>query len=633
MKISLWLILIFSFFYINPYAQNQLYMPRNIIKAYETGTRSSDGNPGDNYWQNSAAYNIEASFDPHTALLTGSEIISYQNNSPDTLDEIIIRLYANVFRKGNLRDFTLSPESITDGIIIKKFVADTTSYDPDNREEIMIYSTNMIVKLKNPVSPGAKIRMQTEWEIKFPESSFPRGGRYDSTSYFIPYWYPQVAVYDDIDGWDRNEYSGITETYNEFADYDVKITVPPKFVVWATGELVNAKNILTPKFYERLTNAQRNNSFVRIIDKIDYDSGNVFNNPDEEITWHFKASNVPDFAFGASDHYIWDGVSTIADSTTGRLVFISAAYKPESADFYDVTFLAKRSIDFFSSEMPGVPYPYPAMTVFNGSGGMEFPMIVNNGSTDNIASTVGVTSHEIAHTYFPFYMGINERKYAWMDEGWAVFLPFTIQERLAPGNDPKTRSIALYERFAGMEQELPLIITSNNLKGFTYRTASYGRSAAAYLILQNILGEDLFSKCLKEFISRWNGKHPIPYDFFFTFNEISGQNLNWFWNSWFFDFGYPDLAIKEVKEDGENIVISVVKKGRLPVPVSINISGEDNYSEIINRNAAVWKDDNDEIDIEFKVPEGVVITTIELGNKHLPDSDRTNNIFRFNVKK
>jgi hypothetical protein len=308
-----------------------------------------------------------------------------------------------------------------------------------------------------------------------------------------------------------------------------------------------------------------------------------------------------------------------------RRVYIAAVYKEESKDFYEVAEISRKAIKYFSEELPGVPFPYPSLTVFNGSGGMEFPMIINDGSAQTQAGTVGVTSHEIAYQYFPFYVGINEEKYGWMDEGIATFLPFDFQEREGKYS-PRKRNVTAFEKYSGIEMEFPPIIPSYQLRDYALRLASYVRPGLAYNFLQDILGRELFNKSLKEFIERWNGKHPIPYDFFFTFNETAGKDLSWYWKPWFFESGFPNLAIKDVQLSNNKLEISIEKKGIIPVPVHLIILCEDNSIVEIYENASIWKDKNSfSIEKEIK-PNPISIT---LGTEIIPDVDRSNNIFIF----
>ncbi|MCH7773861.1 MAG: M1 family metallopeptidase, partial [Bacteroidetes bacterium] len=465
------------------FGQGDLFMPLNIKKAYENGTRNYDGTPGPNYWQNSSDYKIKVEIDPQKKMLYGSETITYHNNSPDTLKTLVIRLYQDIFKIGNARDFSGKKEAVNDGVNLSKIFVNGEEVDTSSSITKKRTGTKLILKLDNPVPPHTDIDLAFEWDFIIPHKTIIRMGTYDSTSFFIGYWYPQMAVYDDIDGWDLNNYGGQHEFYNDFSNFDVEIKVPNTFAVWSTGVLQNPDELLTQKILERFNSAHNSDEVIRIVTEEDLDEGNIFNNSSSHNVWKYKANKIPDFAFALSDHYLWDAVTTVADSSTERKVFIQAAYKVESEDFYDVADISKQAIKFFSFEMPAVPFPYPSLTIFNGSGGMEYPMMINDGSARSLARTVGVTSHEIAHTYFPFYMGTNETKYAFMDEGWAVMLPYDFQERMAKGYDPRKRNILGYQRYAGTERDVPLIVPSVNLIGATYRMYAYARPCAAYEIL------------------------------------------------------------------------------------------------------------------------------------------------------
>jgi len=507
-----------------------LPIPLNMQAAYENQTRSLDGLPGKNYWTNHADYSIEVSLDPATRLIDGKAVITYYNQSPDTLSEIILRLYPNLFKKGGIRDWPVNPVDLHDGVTIDHLSLNTIVQDLNGVEEIISYrGTNGTIHLPNPLPPSSELVIGINWNFNLPNVTPFRMGKYDSTSFFVAYWYPQIAVYDDIDGWDRYNYGGLQEFYNDANQFDVKVSVPENFTVWATGVLQNPAQLFPEEILKRYQAALKSDATIHILDSTEVITKKFNINPDMK-QWHFKANHTPDFAFATSDHYLWDMNSVVVDSTSDRRVTVQAAYKKESADFYEVADISRASIDFFSNELPGVPFPYPELTVFNGGGGMEFPMMVNDGSMTKRSSTVHVTSHEIVHTYFPFYMGTNERKYAFMDEGWAVMMPYEIQNKLEPKYDPIARSIGRYESVAGMEMDVPMSVSSivYNANAYrpAYRNAAYTRPAMAYLMLQNVLGEDLFKEGLQEYIRRWHHKHPIPNDFFFTFNQIAGEDLS-----------------------------------------------------------------------------------------------------------
>lgn len=607
------------FLFTNSFAQSNIFTPLNFIRSVEKGTRTMDGNPGSAYWQNSTDYFIKARIHPKERLLEGSEKIIYYNNSPDSLKVIYIRLYQNIQRPNAPRDGQFDKASITEGVIISSLKVAGEDYDINNRDMVNEYATNFMIRLKNVLPPSSKIEIDIEWHFEIPKSTW-RMGYYDSTSAFIAYWYPQVSVYDDIDGWDINVYKGYAEMYNDFNNYEVELTVPQNFGLWATGVFKNPQEILNTEYYERYKKALSSDDVVNVITKNDLIKGNIFQNK-PELTYRFVAEKTPDFAFGFSDHYLWDAVNLKLKN--GKNVYVAAAYKQQSEDFYQVTQIAKESLKYFSEEMPAVPYPYPSATVFNGSGGMEFPMIINNGSMSTYEGAAGLASHELLHQYFPFYMGTNEKKYAWMDEGWAVMLPFDYQDR--NHHFRRAATIRSYESIAGTEDDIPPIVPSIHLTGTPYRNAAYNRSGLAYMYLRDFMGDELFLKALQEYMRRWNGKHPLPNDFFFTFNEVAGEDLSWFWNPWFFNFSYPDLAIKEVKNDGEKLFVTIKKAGAVPVPVQVKFIYDAEWDETIYKDASIWKDGRDEIVVEFRLTEEADVRKIELGSNLIPDTNKSNN--------
>lgn len=607
-------------------AQNY-FLPINVKSAYDKGTRSYDGKPGENYWQNSSDYKIKIKFDPYDKFIDGVETIKYYNNSPDTLDELVIRLYQNFYKSNSARNFQISSESITDGVELKRLLINTKSIDLDDNSSLSFTNTNFIIELTEKIKPNATAEINIDWKFTIPSGLPIRMGIYDSTTFFIAYCYPQIAVYDDIDGWDKIDFNGEQEMYNDFNNYDVEIDVPDKFTMWSTGVLQNAKDILSESAFNKFETAHTSDTVINIITNDDYITGNNFLSGRENNVWHFKADDVTDFAFGCSDHFLWDAVSLIPDKKSERKVFISAAYNPDSKDFYDVAEIAKNALEYFSSDLPGLPYPYPSFTVFNGGrGGMEFPMIINDESNTTLEGTVGLTSHEAAHTYFPFYMGINEKKYAWMDEGIAVMLPIKFQSQVE-GNDPLGRNVTSYAAFAGKEMEMAPMIPSILLRGPSYRVASYQRPGIAYHYLQDFLGRDTFREAIQEFMRRWNGKHPIPYDFFDSFDNFLGKDLSWYWKPWFFENGYPDLGIKEVKKEKNKVKVLIEKIGNIPIPIDLYFVDRDQSEIRIYHEASVWEKGAKQIWLEWDLKDKPL--EIRLGSKQIPDIDQSNNFFYF----
>lgn len=608
--------LLIMFLTINIFSQNY-YLPLNVKKAYDKGTRSYDGRPGKNYWQNTSNYNIKAELNPFTKMLTGSEQIDYVNNSPDTLKELIVNLFQNIYKYGSPRNWPIDKQSLHDGVEINKIIINDEVINLE--KETYTFSTILTIKLRSPIAPSSNANIIIDWKVKIPEKSTIRQGAYDSTSMLIAYWYPHIAVYDDIDGWDENLYIGDQEFYNDFSNFDVEINLPSTFTVWATGELQNFKEVLKGKILERYEAAKNSETVVKIITPDDIINSNTSSAKGNK-TWHFTAENVIDFVFATSDHYLWDGVIY---KNSGKKIFISSAYKKESLDFYQVADIAKKVITYLSEELPGISYPYPSMTVFNGSGGMEYPMFVNDGSQQKYPETTSLTAHEITHTYFPFYMGINERKYAFMDEGYAVMLPMDFQIKEGSVN-AYTDGVKQFESFSGKEDEMPLVVPSTLLKGTPYRISAYRRSSLAYLYLKNYLGDEVYKKALKDFIMTWNGKHPIPYDFFNSLNVSVKEDLSWFINPWFYEHGYADLSLENIQINDNEVELTIKKIGSLPVPVELKFIDKNGKEAIKTWSTGIWKGKK-----EFLVKENLDITPIKilLNEKSAPDSDRKNNIF------
>jgi hypothetical protein len=604
------------------YSQS-IYVPLEYLAAYEDGTRSLDGNPGADYWQNHADYKITASIKPSTGILKGSAVITYYNSSPDSLDKLVLRLYQNINKKDAMRDFPYKSVSDSEGITINSLSVGKKSYNMPSDTSLEYTGTNLVIK-NIIIAPGKQSVINISWEFKIPKDNGIRMGQYDSTIMFVAYWYPQVAVYDDIDEWDMTEYTGNAEFYNDFNNFDVKITVPAEFGVWATGDLQNPESVLAQPILSKYAEAQVSQTTINIITVNDILNG-VFNSTNETNTWHFIAKNISDFSFGSGKDMLWDGRS--ADGVNKK-VFVNAVYKQSSVTFYEVCDIAAKTVEMLSKDLPGIPFPFPKITVFNGRGGMESPMMVNMGSTDQRIWTVHTTVHEVVHSYFPFYMGINERKYAWMDEGWSQMLSEYIQYEIDKTIDFRARNVNRYLDYSGQFDEFPMMYPSYMISGDMYYNHAYFRPANAYNMMHDFMGDSEFKKALQEYIKRWNGKHPTPYDFFFTFEDVTNDDLGWFYEPWFFKQGYPDLAIDTAYVKDDLLRVEIAKEGDLPVPVALTVKFKDGSTKRAYRTVSAWKNEEEEsIWIEMETDKRPAM--IELGSQYIPDSDTTNNYWQF----
>ncbi|MCX7832780.1 MAG: M1 family metallopeptidase [Ignavibacteria bacterium] len=595
-------------------SQDEIYLSNEFQKAYLNHTRSLNGEPGENYWQNKSFYKIDVSIITETRTVIGSEFITYYNNSPDKLSQIVIRLYQNWNNPTASRDWIVDTNIFTGGIKIKRLSIDNVNIDLNNHNSFHLTGTNAIVKLPQKLSSKSFIEIYIEWEFQLPQVRNLRMGRYDKATYFIGYWYPQIAVYDDIYGWDLNEYTGTTEFYNDFSDFEVTISIDENnAIVWSTGKLLNQDELFSEKITSKLSKAFQSDTIIQIITPQDYRDNNIFKNTSDKRKWHFMAKSVPDFAFCFSNNYLWDATSVEVEN--GRRVVINSVYKQDFKIFDKVVEISKDFLKFFSDELPNVPFPYPAITIFNGAGGMEFPMMVNQSETSSFEDLVYVTTHEIAHTYFPFYMGINERLYAWMDEGWAVFIPMKFQRNYT-GIDTREKNVTLYKQNAGTTIDLPLMVPSNQLRYEAYRFHAYNKSAFLYDVLMSMLGETKFKYALREYIDKWNNKHPTPYDFIFTFNKATGKDLNWFWKRWLFEFSYSDLAIINAYTINDVLNFEVHNKGNLPIPLCITLTYSDGTKEEFTYSPEIWENSST---FKASLPVSKRIKKISIGNKYLPD--------------
>ena len=605
-----------------------LYMPRDIRRAYEHGTRAWNGAPGAKYWQNEAHYRIRVTVMPERRLLQGDAVITYRNNAPDTLRRLVLKLHQNMNRKGAARLSSLGERAVTEGMRISTLTAGGMARTIlPGSEEAVVDGGNLTVALPNPLPPGASVELTVSWDFTIPVNTGegggnPRMGSYENGSIFVAYWYPKLAVYDDVHGWDMHSYDGEHEFYADYGAMDVEITVPERYGVWATGTLENADAVLREPYLARYRAAMKSDTVVRIVNEAEAAGQSPYIASSRGVTWRFHGKHVPDFAFGMARGYCWDGVS--ANTGEGR-VFVDAAYDPSSKSFQTATAEAKETVEMMSAARPGVPFPYPVMTVFNGHYGMEFPMIVNDGEFPNRILNVYVHAHEIAHAYFPFMVGVNETRYAWMDEAMAYFLPVDVQKKQS-NYDHMIRAARGYERFAGTEMDYPLLIPALASWGDQLQVLAYIKPAIALNILRDAMGAERFDAALRGFIERWEGRHPLPWDFFFTFNDLGGENLDWFWRPWFFEPGYPDLAITKVESRAGSTEVTVTRVGSMPVPVHIDVTLQGGETKRVAESAAVWKGGAGEA--TFRIDHSVPVTSLRLGANWIPDSDHTNNSWK-----
>ncbi len=616
---SILLLIICCFvFAIKTNAQTTLPIPRNLKEAYQKGTRSTDGKPGKSYWQNTANYNLNVSFSPQTRVVQGSEKIEYINNSPDTLTEIVFKLYPNLYKSGSERMMKIDAEDVSEGL---KF--DTLKADEFDAKDTIGQGTNFFIRHVE-ILPKTKVHFTIAYHYTLNRGSHIRTGEIEPGADFIAYFFPRIAVYDDIDGWNIHPYIGTQEFYNDFCHFIVNISVPKNYVVWCTGNLKNGKDVLREKYVQRLQNAERNDGITTIIDSTDINRNEItINKP--TLTWQYAADDVTDVAFAVSNHYIWQSSSLIVDSATKRRTRVDAVFAPKHKDYFDVIHFARKTVEAMSFVFPKWPYPYPHETVFDGLDQMEYPMMVNDNPLEQKDAAIELTDHEIFHTMFPFYMGTNETKYAWMDEGWATIGEWLISPMI-DSTIKDDYGVFPYEQTAGTEEDLPIAILSTQVSGTAYFLNSYPKPAFGYLYVKDMLGDNIFTKALHNYITQWHGKHPMPFDFFNCMNEGANQNMNWFWKRWFFDSGVPNLGIEKVGKTKDGYMITIANKGGKPVPVDLTFHFSDNTTSTLHSSLACWK--NEEKTATFSFTSSKKINSISLGSLYTPDTDKSDNVYK-----
>ncbi|MEO8769362.1 MAG: M1 family metallopeptidase [Ferruginibacter sp.] len=603
-------------------AQSSLYMPRDVKQAYTNGTRSMDGRPGKNYWQNHGRYIITLTAMPPDRNIKGSESITYFNNSTDTIRNPGIKLFLNIHKPGAPRDQPAQPDYLTSGVHIDAYSVNGKKMTwRDNPYSI----TNQTIRLQKPLAPHDSIQLSFDWHYEISLQS-GREGMIDSTTYFLAYFYPRVAVFDDYAGWDRMTFTDGKEFYSDFNDYTVNINAPKNYIVWGTGTLHNVDALLQPEFADRFKRSLTSDDIIHVATKEELAAKKV-TTQNEMNSWQFTANDIPDMAFGMSDHFVWDAGSVIVDNKTKRRASVQAAYNDSAKDYRRMVEYAKHSLNWFSNNWPGIPYPYEKTTIFHGYAGMEYPMMANDETYGDSIISRFVAEHEIAHTYMPFYMGINETRYGFMDEGWAT----TFEILIGSADLGIEKAENFYKQFRvenwitdpSQEEDIPIITPGNNFNGPGLGNNEYGKASLGYLAMKDLLGDELFKKCLHEYMERWHSKHPIPWDFFYTFNDKSGKDLNWFWNSWYFSNNYIDLSITNAVKKNNGYAISIENIGGMPAPVNIVVIYADGTNDSFHQTPSIWEKDIKKSTVNITTKKEV--KSIALDGGIFMDADEGNN--------
>jgi hypothetical protein len=612
-------------------------VPPAFLRAVNQGTRTMTGRPGPDYWQQRTDYTLRARIDVEAKLLDGNARIVYHNNSPRPMPFLWLQTTWNVHQEGAMRN---RPAEVTGGVEIEQITVQgeviPQSSGRASGAGYRILGTRLQMRLPSAIRPGDSAVVDIDWRATIPQ----RGGRYGwnrDNLFYLAYWYPQLAVYDDVGGWQTDAFLGTAEFYMGYGDYDVTLEAPEGWLVMATGELTNPDEVLPENIVERVERAQQSDTVVHVMTPADFGPGTATRRSDTGyLSWNFVSENVRDVAVSVTSESRWDAARiNVGDRDgDGSTDYAQAnAIWREGYDNWQAAWrYVQHSIDFHSRWM-GFPYPWPHMTSIEGDGimggGMEFPMMTLIGGYNGMpeAALYGVHTHELAHMWFPMIVGLDERRYAWMDEGTTSFNTSQSENEFYPdAGDHHAENRDGYAGFArtGLEGE---IIRWSDLQGpMAYGVASYPKPAAVLASLRAVLGEDVFVEAFRSFITDWAYKHPQPWDLFNAFERVAGQDLDWFWRTWYYETWTLDQAIGSVTSEGNRTTITVEDYGWAPMPVKLTITlrnGDVMHAEV---SVEHWLEGSWSAEVTVTTPSPVAKVEID-AEGYFPDTNRRNNVW------
>ncbi len=594
-------------------ADTGIFSPIDFPPANEV--RGPNGAPGPKYWQQRADYAIQATLDTTAKRLTGTESIRYTNNSPDTLRFVWLQLDQNLFKPGSTGSLLNASESrfggagFDGGFDISSITqtGDVTAAPAVRRRagapgitaakrtgpsaplKSRVDDTMMYVELATPLAPGTATTLSISYSFNIPEHGADRMGR-DGALYELAQWYPRMAVYDDVHGWNTLQYLGQGEFYLEYGDFTYEVTVPAGYIVAGSGVLQNADAVLTATERARLAQAAKSDSTIHVVTAEELQSGAARPaGATGTLTWKFKADHVRDVAWAGAPNYLWD-----ASGYNGAIA--QSYYRPESAATWkDAARMSRFSIKEYSERW--FPYPYPQISAVEGPvSGMEYPMVAMEAPAETLEELYNVVTHEIGHMWYPMTVGSDERRYAWMDEGFNTFINTFSEEDYWKRSDRQTRlgETQFVIRLDQSPTAQPIMTPANRYRNNNnLGSLAYVKPSIVLLALRNkVLGADVFDAAFREYTRRWAFKHPQPADFFRTMEEVSGRDLSWFWRGFFFTTDALDQSVESVTShpDGNQFTSDVVLRnlGQAVMPVELEVTFADGSTQLFKYPVEIW---------------------------------------------
>jgi hypothetical protein len=622
------------------YDQHEAFAPI-FYPAYGDRVRTAAGTPGPDYWQNRADYIIKATLDDEAQQISGEVQISYKNNSPESLPFLWLQLEQNIYKADSRGEQTTpfgggryANMGSTEGYAIQS--VSVTHQGRVEKINYLINDTRMQIYLPEALKPGGdSLKINIVYRFGIPEKGSDRMGRMASPNgwiYNIAQWYPRMCVYDNLVGWNTLPYIGAGEFYLEYGNYDFSITTSDKILVVASGELVNPAEVLGSEQIKRLDAARNSDKTVMIRTEDEVKNGTGRLNKGK-LTWHFKCNQSRDVAFAASSSFVWDAARM--NLPEGKKSLAMSVYPLESAT--DSAW--KRSTEFVKGAVENYsqrwyPYPYPfAVNAAGPISGMEYPGIVFCRSTSKGRGLWGVTSHEFGHTWFPMIVGSNERKFAWMDEGFNTFINSIADKDFNHGefsSKPRYRERSL--RYFQINSESSMTIPDATNARYLGVSAYDKPGMGLELLRYNILGEARFDSAFRYYIRSWAFKHPGPFDFFHAMENGSGEDLSWFWRGWFLNNWKVDIAVAKVEYPQSNpangALITIQNREKLPMPVTVEVKELGGQAGRVQFPVEIWEKGGE---WKFLYPSTRKIESVTIDpDRTLPDSDESNNVWKEN---
>jgi len=605
--------------------------------------RSGSGAPGPRYWQNRADYKVNVALEEDKRIVSGDVEITYKNNSPESQEFIWLQLDQNAFsdqsRQGKTTPLTGGRFGNTgfEGGDSLKSVMIQQGKDKFVNADYIVTDTRMQIRLATPVKAnGDVIKIKIVYSFKIPQYASDRMGTLETNNgivYEMAQWYPRVAVFDDIEGWNTLPYLGAGEFYLEYGDFEYNVTVPWDHIVVGSGELLNPTEVLTAEQRKRLADAAKSDQTVIIRSAEEVTSSSSRPKQSGTLTWKFRINQARDMAWASSKAFVWDAAKI--NLPNGKTALAQSAYPAEDGgkDGYGrSTEYVKGAIEFYSKFIH--EYTYPVATNVAGIAlGMEYPGIIFCSNKSRQGELWDVTDHEFGHNWFPMIVGNNERKYAWMDEGFNTFINFLSTENFNNGeykdnqmNNLHRLAPIIFRPKADPIMTIPDVVQASNLGWEAY----YKPALGLRMLREQVLGNDRFDYAFHKYVQRWAFKHPTPYDFFRTIEDAAGEDLGWFWKGWFFENYKLDQSVKEVSyidqnpQKGSVITIENLNQWAMPAKVDIEeVSGKKTRVELpveIWQRGGSWT---------FRASTNQPIRSVTIDpDKKLPDVDPSNNVWK-----